>query len=222
MAGGHHRSGSGVTTPSIDVRIDRSALRRAIADIGERQIPFAIALTVNSLAKGVVVAERDEVARTFSTPTPFTENAFRIETATKARPVARVAIKDIQAGYLEPYVKGGVRSLGTKRGMLAPITGNIALNKYGNLTRNKLKTLAARPGVYIGPITTRGGKRISGVWQRSRGRGGASLKLLIKFADTTPVKKRLDFYGRATRHVRDNLNREFAAAVRQAAATARP
>ncbi|WP_066651766.1 MULTISPECIES: hypothetical protein [Sphingomonas] len=212
-------------TPSIDIRVDLKPLHKAMAALGARQIPFATALTLNALAKGVVVEEKKAVDRTFDTPTPFTENAFRTEAATKTRPVAHVAVKDIQADYLRPYVIGGKRSLGTKKGMLAPIGDNVQLNAYGNLTKNKLKTLAAKPNVYIGPIVMRGGKRISGVWQRptpKRGRAAKGpLKLLIKFADTTPVRKRFDFYGVAQRYVRANAASEFATALRRAMATQR-
>ena len=213
-------------TPSIDIRVDLKPLHKAMAALGARQIPFATALALNALAKGVVTAEQREVDHTFDTPTPFTERAFRTEVATKARPVARVAVKDIQTEYLRPYVQGGERSLGSKKGMLAPISGNVTLNAYGNLTRGKLKALAAKPNVYIGPIITRGGKRISGVWQRpspKRGKAGKGpLKLLIKFADTTPVKKRFDFYGVAQRYVRANAAAEFTTALRRAIATQRP
>lgn len=213
-------------TPSIDIRVDLKPLHKAMAALGAKQIPFATALTLNALAKGVVAVEQVEVDRTFDTPTPFTEKAFRTEAATKARPVARVAVKDIQSEYLRPYVIGGARSLGTKKGMLAPISGNVTLNAYGNLTKNKMKSLAAKPNVYIGPVVTRGGKRISGVWQRpslKRGRAARGpLKLLIKFADTTPVKKRFDFYGVGERYVRANAATEFTAALRRAMATQRP
>jgi hypothetical protein len=201
--------------------------------LGAKQVPFATALALNNLAKGVKAAEETQVGQTFETPTPFTKNAFRIEVATKSRPVARVAAKDIQASYLEPYVDGGLRALGTKRGMLAPITGNINLNAYGNLPRNKLKQLQGKPGIFIGPIKTKRGF-INGVWQRpgpqprikGMKRGMATqakrpLKLLIKFEDTTPVRKRFPFEQRARAHVARHAAAEFTAALQRAMATAR-
>lgn len=247
MAGGHHRSGSGVTTPSIDVRIDRSALRRAIADIGERQIPFATALTLNALAKGVKVAEQVEVGRVFDTPNPFTQTAFRTVNATKGNLVSRVLAKDStndtggQNAYLAPYVFGGKRSLGKKKKMLAPITNNIGLNSYGNLPRTKVKTLKAKPGVFVGTIRfNKSGKSYSGVWQRpERGRRKdgsygtigdthnkldgvrTGLKLLIKFEESTDTHKRLDFEGTARRYIKKNAAHEFDLALRKAMATAR-
>ncbi len=216
---------------SIDIRADLKPLQKAFIALGAKQVPFANSLALNALAKGVVAVEKAEVGETFDTPTPFTQNAFRTEVATKSRPIAVVAAKDIQAEYLEPYVIGGPRSLGTKKGMLAP--RNVSLNQYGNLTKGKLASLKGKPGVFIGPIVTRGGKRISGVWQRpvtARGgkrRAGAAaapksgLKLLIQFEDTTPTKKRFDFYGDAQRYLKANAAREYRVALQRAFATAR-
>jgi hypothetical protein len=213
----------------IDIRADLKPLQRAFIALSARQVPFANSLALNALAKGVASVERNEVDKTFKSPTPFTENAYRIEVATKSKPVARVAAKDIQATYLEPYVIGGNRSLGTKRGMLAPRA--VSLNQYGNLTKGKLASLKGKPGVFIGKVTTRGGKVINGVWQRPvRGvrrdgtkgtKARTGLKLLIQFEDTTPVPKRLNFFGRATAYLKANAAREYQIAMQRALATAR-
>jgi len=214
---------------SIDIRANLKPLQRAFIGLSAKQVPFATSLALNALAKGVVAQEKDEVSDTFDTPTPFTQNAFRIEVATKSRPIARVAAKDIQAEYLEPYVVGGNRSLGTKRGMLAP--REITLNQYGNLAKGKLASLKGKPGVFIGKVTTRNGKVVNGVWQRPTsaarrvgnkgGKARTGLKLLIQFEDTTPVRKRFDFFGRATAYLKANAAREFDAALKRAFATAK-
>ena len=216
---------------SIDIRADLKPLHRAFQVLGAKQVPFANSLALNALAKGVAGVEHDKVASTFDTPTPFTQNAFRVEVATKSRQIAVVAAKDIQAQYLEPYVDGGDRFLGKKRGMLAP--RGVTLNQYGNLTKNKLGSLKGKPGVFIGSIVTRAGKTINGVWQRptaartGKRRPGAAaapksgLKLLIQFEDTTPTKKRFDFYGAARRYVSANAAREYRVALQRALATAR-
>lgn len=212
----------------VDIRADLKPLQRAFIALGAKQVPFANALALTTLAKGVAAQESDEVRKTFDTPTPFTQIAFRIESATKARPIARIAAKDIQAQYLEPYVDGGPRFLGTKRGMLAP--RGVQLNQYGNLTKGKLASLKGKPGVFIGSITTRGGKVINGVWQRSRPAKGArrgaaqpkgALKLLIQFEDTTPTTKKLDFYGRAQAYLKANAAKVYDQALQRAFATAR-
>ncbi|WP_156351403.1 hypothetical protein [Sphingomonas sp. Leaf25] len=190
-----------------------------------------MSLAINTLARGVAADQVDLLDETFKTPTPFTERAYRIEAATKAKPSALVAAKDIQAQYLAPYVFGGNRFLGRKRGMLAP--RGIALNQYGNLPRNKLASLKSKRGIVIGPIKTKAGKTISGVWQRPvaakkpRGKRGTGpqprtgLKLLIAFEDTKAVPKRLPFEKRARAYLARHSAAAFTDALQRALSTAR-
>jgi hypothetical protein len=206
-----------------NVKGNIAPVHKAIIALGAKQVPFANSLALNTLAKGVTADEVALIDRTFETPTPFTEKAYRIEVATKSKPIAVVAAKDIQASYLEPYVMGGERSLGGKRGMIAP--RNVSLNQYGNLTKGKLATLRGKPNVFIGAIKTRSGRTINGVWQRpTSGKRKASaaggLKLLIQFEDTTPVKKRLPFEQRARRYLDRHTRAAFDDAFRRAFATA--
>ena len=216
----------------LNIRADLAPLHRAISDLGAKQIPFAEALALTRLAQGVSAQESEAVVKTFDHPTPFTQRAFYVKAATKSRPIAFVAVKDIQAQYLAPYVIGGPRSLGAKRAMLVP--RDIALNQYGNLPRNKLQALKGKPGVFVGKITTKDGKTISGLWQRDpraaakgikRVKGivqsKAGLKLLIQFEDTTRAPKHLPFEERARSYVKANAAREFQAALAQGVATAR-
>jgi hypothetical protein len=208
---------------AINIKADLKGVHRAFINLKAKQAPFATALALTTLAKGAAAAERDEAAKTFDTPTPFTLNAFRVQPATKSNLVAVIAVKDVQAEYLEPYVVGGDRYLGKKKGMLAP--RNVALNQYGNLSRGKIRALQAKPNVYVGKITTKSGRVISGVWQRPgparKGKSAGPIKLLIRFEDTTPAPKHLAFVERATSYVRANAVREFQAAMRKAMATAR-
>ncbi|MDB5412633.1 MAG: hypothetical protein JWR10_968 [Rubritepida sp.] len=208
---------------ALDIKPDLRSVHRAMMSLGAKQVPFANSVALNALAKGVATTERDEVAKEFETPTPFTVNSMRIEVATKSKPVSFVAVKDIQAEYLEPYVVGGQRALGKKRGMLAPRA--VGLNRYGNLTRGKLASLKSKPGVYIGGIRTKAGKVINGVWQRPRpakaGKAKGGLKLLLQFTDTTEAPKHLAFYERGTAYVRANAAREYGLALQRALATAR-
>lgn len=225
----------------ISIKADLKPLHRAMIALGAQQVPFAMSLALNDLARGVATVEQDAINDTFDTPTPFTQKATRIEVATKSRPVATVAFKDIQASYLEPYVVGGNRSLGTKRGMLAPRA--VGLNQYGNLSKGKLASLKSKPGVFIGPVTLKNGRTINGVWQRgktkrgerykgggeygTRGKlnkiGGArtTLKLLIQFEGTTPVRKRLPFERVARRYIERHAAAAFDQALRRALATKR-
>lgn len=67
---------------------------------------------------------------------------------------------DTAASYLEPFEFGGQHKLNSQ----APLNPkNIKLNKYGNLPRNKLSQLKAKPNTFIGEI-----KGVNGVWQRKK------------------------------------------------------
>lgn len=216
---------------AIGIKRNLSGLHRSMITLGAKQVPFAMSLALNNLAKGVAADQVKLIDQTFKTPTPFTEKAYRIEAATKTKPVAVVAAKDIQAQYLAPYVVGGNRFLGRKRGMLAPRA--VVLNQYGNLSKGKLASLKSKRGVYIGAVKTRGGKTIKGVWQRpvagKRAKGGrasgarprAGLRLLIQFEDTTPVPKRLPFERRARSYIDRHARAAFSDALQRALATAR-
>ncbi len=227
----------------LGIRVDLRQAQQALGDLVNRQVPFASALALTMLAEGVQAAETDEENRTFDNPTPFTQRAFAKTPATKKRLVATVFIKDAQANYLAPYVDGGDRFLGAKKGMLAPVGQKT--NQYGNLPRNTLARLKGKPNVFIGPIMfKKTGRTVNGVWQRSatprgqRYKGGGeygtrgkntnivdgvrtTLTLLIQFEDTTEVPKHLDFYGRARAHVAKYAQPVFEAALTQAMKTAR-
>ncbi|WP_260927393.1 hypothetical protein [Novosphingobium sp. 9] len=217
---------------AIHADLNLTGLQKAARSFGAKQMPFATALALTRLAQGVSAAETQAVIDTFDNPTPFTQKGFRVQPARKSEPVAYVMAKDIAAQYLAPYVFGGDRSLGNKKAMIVP--RDVALNQYGNLTRNKLASLKGKPGVFVGKVKTKKGAVISGVWQRpmiaaasgKRGKKAApkpsgGLKLLIQFEDTTPAPKHLPFFERAKAYVRANAAAEFQAALRQALSTAR-
>jgi hypothetical protein len=207
----------------IGIKGNLKPLQKAFIALHAKQVPFASALALTSLAKGVEQAEDDLTVETFDSPTPFTQKAFAIVPATKSKPVAIVFPKDIQSEYLEPYVDGGPRSLGSKQAMLVPVDQRT--NQYGNLPRNTIARLMAKPNVFKGKIVTKSGRQISGIWQRptAKGRKGGKghLKLLVAFDDTTPAPKHFPFYERAQAYIRANAAREFDNAMRRALATAR-
>lgn len=226
---------------ALNIRGDLKPMQKAFIDFRAKQAPFATALALTSLAKGVQAIEGAEIAKTFENSTSFTRNAIAIVPATKSKPIAVVFPKDVQAEYLAPYVNGGNRSLGGKKGMLKPV--GASTNQYGNLTKGQLARLKGKPNVFVGAVTFRkSGKTVRGVWQRSPVKRGArrdgdsgtrgdsqgkvngartSLKLLIEFADTTAVTKHFDFYKRANAYLRRNAVREFDQAMAKALSTAR-
>jgi hypothetical protein len=130
----------------------------------KKQIPFATAQALTSVARQIAAAEKTAFQRKLDNPTPFTVNSVGASGARRDNLVATVFVRDIAAGYLEPLEFGGVHKL-NGHALLNP--KNIKLNKYGNLARNKLSQLKAKPDVFIGDIDG-----INGVWQRVKKKKG--------------------------------------------------
>ncbi len=176
----------------------------------KKQIPFATAQAMTSVVKQIAVAEKTAFTRKLENPTPFTVNAVGSLGARRDNLTAKVFVRDIAASYLEPLEFGGVHKL-NGNALLNP--KDIKLNKYGNLSRNKLSQLKAKSNVFIGKVDG-----VNGVWQRvkpKKGRKGKKrlkrsangtrrerqksppLKLLIRFGDALPVKPTLGYMDRA-------------------------
>ncbi len=171
----------------------------------KKQIPFATAQALTSVARQIQEAEKAQMRKVLQSPTPFTVNAVGSVGARKDNLVAKVFVRDIAAGYLDPFEFGGVHKLNGSA-LLNP--KNIKLNKYGNLPRNKLSQLKAKGNVFIGAIDG-----INGVWQRVKPRKGKKKKrlprsvngtrrereknplpkLLIRFGNALPVSENLDY-----------------------------
>ena len=176
----------------------------------KKQIPFATAQALTNVARQIAVAEKAAFQRKLENPTPFTVNSVGSVGARRDSLTAKVYVRDIAAGYLEPFEFGGVHKL-NGQALLNP--KDIKLNKYGNLSRNKLSQLKAKSNVFIGDVDG-----INGVWQRvkaKKGRKGKKRqkrsangtrrareknpmpKLLIRFGDALPVKPTLGYMDRA-------------------------
>ena len=176
----------------------------------KKQIPFATAQALTNVARQIAVAEKAAFQRKLENPTPSPVNSVGSVGARRDSLTAKVYVRDIAAGYLEPFEFGGVHKL-NGQALLNP--KDIKLNKYGNLSRNKLSQLKAKSNVFIGDVDG-----INGVWQRvkaKKGRKGKKRqkrsangtrrardkhpmpKLLIRFGDALPVKPTLGYMDRA-------------------------
>lgn len=229
----------------MTIRVTSNArdLARGLNDFIQRQVPFAIAQGINRTAQRVAEGEEENLAGTLVNPSPFTMNSVGVKRAKKSSPTAVVYMKDIAAGYLEPFETGGVHKLNS-RALLNP--KNLRLNQYGQLPRGTLAALKGRPDVFIGAVKTASGETINGVWQRptntkrvtllnARGKrlgklnkldatqnnGRGKLKLLIRFGDALPVKQHLDWGKRAKQIVDQWIDRDLAEALGAAMRTAK-
>src|SRR5471030_2253858 len=126
----------------------------------KKQVPFATAQALTSVVRQIANAEKTAFQRKLETPTPFTVNSVGSVGARRDNLTAKVFVRDIAAGYLEPFEFGGVHKL-NGQALLNP--KNIKLNKFGNLSRNKLTQLKAKPNVFIGDVDG-----VNAVWQRRK------------------------------------------------------
>jgi hypothetical protein len=200
----------------------------------KKQIPFATAQALTSVARQIATAEKTAFQRKLENPTPFTVNSVGAAGARRDNLTATVFVRDIAAGYLAPLEFGGVHKL-TGQALLNP--KNVKLNKYGNLSRNKLSQLKAKSDVFIGDIDG-----INGVWQRvkvKKGKKGKKRqkrsangtrrereknpmpKLLIRFGDALPVKPTLGYMDRAEKMAAGLMPGALSKAIGEALRTAR-
>lgn len=182
----------------------------SLDDVAKRQLPFAIALALTDTARYDVkpAIERRMIAA-FDKPTPFTQRGVAHFPAHKATLAARVFIKDVQAKYLALEETGGVRKP-ERRALVVP--AGQSTNAYGNLPRNTLKKLLARPDTFSGRING-----TAGIWQRTR----KGVKLLIAWRDSTSYQPRFAFRETAQAAAELAFPRRFEAAFSKALATAR-
>ena len=222
----------------LSVKFDSKALMRRLDDIGKKQLPFAVASALTAIADDIRDGEVDAFRTVFERPSPFTTDSIGVKPARKSNLEAWVFVKDKTARYLEPYELGGSHVLPGKA-LLNP--KNVGLNQYGQMPRGTLAKLLQRPNTFAGSVTfKKSGQTVSGVWERpttgkrrdgsfgTKGNthqmvGGArtGLKLLVRFGDALPVRKRLDYRARAAMIVSRNFERELQRAMAQARITSR-
>ena len=216
----------------LSIRSNVKDIQKRLSNFAYKQVDYATALALTTLAKRVAVAEAGQIKGTFAHPKPFTVNSVGVKGATKRTLTAIVYMRPVAAKYLQPYEEGGVHVL-PGRALLNP--KDIRLDQYGQLTRATLARLKARPDIFIGPVKTKKGI-VNGVWQRSyvapkqkvAGRGAPrgrnttdKLKLLIRFGDALPVKKRLHWGDTAKKVIDRGFVQAFTDAMAKAMATAR-
>lgn len=203
----------------------QGALRKL--KIAGDQAPFALVLALNALAQDGKEAAEEEARKVFDRPTSFTQRGFAIIRASKALPVSRVLIKDIQANYLRIQVTGGERRPKPGDPIRPPV--RIRTNIYGNIPRGRIRTLLRKPDVFaVGASGGRDGHLPPGIYQRRRRgarRGAAAnqarLSLLVALAREADYEKRFDFPRSVVDRVKMMAGRRLREGIERALATAR-
>lgn len=187
-----------------DVVIGLPSVMAKLSELGANQIPFAVSIMLNGVAKDVQAAESRHVTEAFDRPKPFTRNAFGITYANKRQLVAKVFVKDLQAKYLQPQVDGGRRQFKTfeerfasSGGAKVAMPGAAAkLDQFGNITKAQIKKIAAdlnssgkAKRFFKG--TPKGGKLPDGIYTRVN--NNTSLAPLLVFGNDATYEKRFKF-----------------------------
>jgi hypothetical protein len=173
----------------ISLDIDTKPVERRMTQDARRQLPFAMALTLTTLAKQAQAAEKEEMKRVFDRPTRWTLNAVRIQPATKRSLQSRVfLVEDASKGtaaadYLAPQILGGRREQKryerrlSRAGVLprgwVTVPGEaVPRNKYGNVSQGRIVQMlsAARAFGESGYDANPTGSARS---RRAQGRSGA-------------------------------------------------
>ncbi|SHJ68737.1 hypothetical protein SAMN02745194_03121 [Roseomonas rosea] len=203
-----------------EVKADFEPVTRGLDDLAKRQVPFATARALTSVAQTAAVANRRALPSVFDRPTPFTMNAFGVQAARKGKPVARVFVKDKQAEYLKLQETGGTRQPersrqgGTGKGQAIVIPRAIKRNAFGNMARGALASVKRRKDTFIGK--TPGGT--GGFFRRM---ADGALQPLAIFVRAAKYKPRLGFQARTAKVVRTASLPAFREALAKAIATAR-
>ncbi|HBR4779575.1 hypothetical protein NL318_09915 [Klebsiella pneumoniae] len=198
----------------------------------QKQIPIATAQAMTSVVRDIAAAQKVALGRKLESPTPFTVNSVGSAGARKNNLRAKVFVRDVAAEYLEPFEFGGEHKLNSQA-LLNP--KNIKLNKYGNMPRNKLSQLKAKPNVFVGEVNG-----VDAVWQRrkpkkakkKRARRSANgtrrpkrkqraPKLLVRFGDALPVTPTLDYMNRSRSMAAGLMPGALSRAIEEAIRTAK-
>ena len=191
------------------------AIMKGMSDLDKEQIPFAISKALNDTAFQAKDALVAQMKQKLDNPTPFTLRAVRIKKATKHKQYAYVYINDTQAEYLDNMYFGGVKTP-KKKAIVVP-TKDVRLNKYGNLTKNKVKNLLKNPNYFSGTVRGKGGTR-SGIFRRYK---NGTVKQVIMWKASKQEKKRLEFRKTIAGVVEHRFDSNFNKALEFAIRTAR-
>ena len=187
----------------LNITIDGlDKLQRQLAGLGS-ELPKAIAAGINRTARAMEQNVLVGMERHLDRPTPFTINSTVILPANQKHLDATLAIRPIQAQYLQTPIMGGDVS-----GTIVPVVSNAQLNAYGNIPgkRGGLERIKGRnKRRFVGKV---GNTR--GVFERLPG----NRLRAIAFVDrTAPRRKVFPFYEIGRQVAEQRLERDVSQAI---------
>ncbi len=217
---------------SLNLHADVRKATAALGEAASKQVPFATAKALTTLAKLAQQDVQQALPRIFGHVAPFTRQGIAIKPATKASLTAQVFVKPLQAQYLSLEEFGGTRTpaMNTRimsRALTMPGVGARMIG--GGLPRGFVKRLAA----WAENKTTFADKtsvvKLSGSGPGGKGPGGFFYRLpnhhlrrIVSFEDSAQYKPKFGFEKRIEATVRGNFAAVFGSSMAQAVGSARP
>ena len=195
----------------ISIKDNIKDVTKQLNRVQKKQIPFATMLTLNDVAFMARKELRKQAEKKFKNPIPFTLNGFQVVKAKKSNLTSIVFIESKRYEYMKFEIFGGTR-MPKARAIVVP-TSKMAVNKYGNMPKNKIRTLLGKDNVFSKTIN---GK--PGIWQQNKDR---SMTRLASYKDNAPYKPIFHFDKIVKGIVNSKINAVFEKRIREALARAR-
>lgn len=217
----------------------KSELPKAIrwTDQMTKQLPFAISKALNSVGFDARTALKGASRTYLDKPTPFIQNAWRVDKSDKRNLVVTVFPEAKREPYLRTNITGGARGLKPFEAKLASLakgtlpsnsrlvpTANVKTNAYGNVGLATLRRLGSKVStqytnnsIFIGQ--PKGGARPPGVYQRYN--HNLRLKPLFLATPRATYQPRFPINEIGTKVAERRFGGYLRSALQQALATAR-
>lgn len=97
---------------NLNCKVDIKGALKQLADVKDKQLPFATSLAINRTAQKVKLKQEHEIRDVFDRPTPFIQNSIFIKNSNKTNLTAKVGVKDFSFGKGVPAVKPLLAEIG--------------------------------------------------------------------------------------------------------------
>lgn len=232
----------------LEIKTDIVKLQRELDDVARRQIPFAVANTLNELAFDQRKEQQKQMRSIFDRPTPWTLGSLHVRKTNKREfPKGGASVKFDEFGakgtaggtYLQPQVHGGTRRpTRTERhlrskgilpsGKFVYPARAARKNKYGNIPASKYTEMLSDLGAQFDPKQNRTGSKAKYfVFQKgAKAAGiatlmGGELVPFLVFGKAPTYTERYRFFDIGERHFKRNYDRTFGKQLGRAIRTAR-
>ncbi|CAI3953661.1 unnamed protein product [Commensalibacter communis] len=212
------------------IRLDTKQASMELQRIASKDIPYAVALGLNGVAKAARDQVKQELPSIFHNTNAFTRNAVAFTPATKNYQTATIFIKDQQAKYLQFEEYGGTRTPSdnitnpSAKGLVVAAP-NAKKNASGGLPKGYVKSLAqkAQQDLQRAKAAGRKGKaqsilKITGKNGKPGGfflynRQQRSLTRLVSFVSKASYKPKMGFHQKVEQFINKNANHYLTQAI---------